>query len=475
MKNISFLEKLESAIKKNQSLLCLGLDPEVSKFEKTFAPNEPVEQRVLRWCKEVIEKTKDEICCIKPNIAFFEQYGPQGIEVLIQVIRGAPEHLPILLDIKRGDIGNSAAAYAKAAFGIFKADAVTLNPYLGRDAISPFLDYPGKMVFILCQTSNPSAEEIQQRGMPALYQQVASIAQTWGSAEQIGFVVGATKLAALAEVRNLAPNNWILAPGVGAQGGDLENTINIGLRKDNNGLIVPVSRSVIYAENPGTVAAELRIKIEEIRKTNQKKDREGDPRKIRLALALADASCIQFGNFTLSSGKQSPVYIDLRRMISFPELFHLALEAYLAKVKTLTFDRIAAVPYAALPIATGLSVMNHCPMIYPRKEVKLHGTGQAVEGDYKVGQNIALIEDVITSGGSILTAVETLTAVGLKVNDVVVLVDRQQGGRELLKKSQIELHSIYAIRELLEILFSNKKINQGKYDEVISYLESDHG
>ncbi len=475
MKNISFLEKLETAIEQNKSLLCLGLDPELSKFNKTFAQNKSEEQRILLWCLDVIERTKDNICCIKPNIAFFEQYGPRGIEILIQAIQAAPKHLPILLDIKRGDIGNTAAAYAKAAFEIFKADAVTVNPYLGRDGIQPFLEYPGKMAFVLCQTSNPSAEEIQQHGVPALYKHIASIAQTWGSEDQIGFVVGATKPEALTAVRNIAPKNWILAPGIGAQGGDLETTINIGLRDDHKGLIIPVSRSVIYADDAGNAAAGIKNQIETIRTAVKKTKGKSDPGKTKLALALADANCIKFGNFTLSSGKQSPVYIDLRRMISFPDLFHMALEAYQGKVKTLTFDRIAAVPYAALPIATGIALVNNQSMIYPRKEIKQYGTGQSIEGDYSKGQTVALVEDVITSGGSILTAIETLQGAGLVVRDVVVLVDRQQGGRELLEKANIQLHSIFSIRELLEILSANGRLKKAKYEEVIAYLESDHG
>jgi uridine monophosphate synthetase len=475
VKNMSFLEKLESAIEQNKSLLCLGLDPEILKFDKAFAPYESEEQRILQWCLEMVEKTKNQICCIKPNIAFFEQYGSRGIEILIQVIQAVPKHLPILLDIKRGDIGNTVAAYARAAFEVFKVDAVTVNPYLGRDGILPFLEYPGKMVFVLCQTSNPSADEVQQHGTPALYKHVASIAQTWGGVDQIGFVVGATKPEALTAVRIIAPNSWILAPGVGAQGGVLETTINIGLRDDCKGLIIPVSRSVIYADDAGSAAAGFKNQIEAIRKTMKKTEVKANPEKTLLALALEEAKCIKFGNFTLSSGKQSPVYIDLRRMISFPDLFRMALEAYQGKVKTLTFDRIAAVPYAALPIATGISLLNNQPMIYPRKEVKQHGTGQSVEGDFSEGQTVALVEDVITSGGSILTAVETLKGSGLVVKDVLVLVDRQQGGRELLKKSNIELHTIFTIRELLEILSTNGKLDKQKYEDVKAYLKSDHG
>jgi enolase len=167
MENPGFFSKLNRAIQANQSLLCLGLDPEVARFPADFLPGRPTEERLGRWCQDLIEQTRDDICCVKPNIAFFEQYGPEGLKVLQQVIASVPENIPVLLDAKRGDIGSTAAAYARAIFDVYHADAVTISPYLGKDAIDPFLAFPGKAVFVLCQTSNPSAGEVQNHGAVA--------------------------------------------------------------------------------------------------------------------------------------------------------------------------------------------------------------------------------------------------------------------------------------------------------------------
>jgi uridine monophosphate synthetase len=210
MGNPGFFARLNQAAAANQSLLCLGLDPEVGKFASDFMPGRPNEERLVVWCQELINKTAGLICCVKPNIAFFEQYGPEGLKALQQVIASVPANIPVLLDAKRGDIGSTASAYAKAVFEAYHADAVTLSPYLGRDSIDPFLSYEGKAVFVLCQTSNPSAGELQNHGAQPLYQHVARIAQTWGTPEQVAFVVGATRPESLAEVRALAPQSWIL-------------------------------------------------------------------------------------------------------------------------------------------------------------------------------------------------------------------------------------------------------------------------
>jgi uridine monophosphate synthetase len=171
--------------------------------------------------------------------------------------------MPVLLDAKRGDIDSTAAAYARAAFEVWGADAITISPYLGQDSVTPFLSYPGKMVFVLGYTSNPSAQEIQEfgDGNQRLFEHIARQGQRWGSTDQVGFVVGATQPEALTRFRALAPDRWILAPGVGAQGGDLAAALNAGLDHRGSGLIVPVSRSTIYAADPPAAAAALRDEI----------------------------------------------------------------------------------------------------------------------------------------------------------------------------------------------------------------------
>lgn len=467
-----FFSKLNQAIETNQSLLCLGLDPDVAKFSADFLPFHSTEERLVKWCQILIEKTANYICCVKPNIAFFEQYGPDGLKALQEVIESVPENIPVLLDAKRGDIGSTAAAYAKAVFGPYHADAVTVSPYLGKDSIDPFLAVEGKVVFVLCQTSNPSASEVQNHGSRPLYQHIALTAQQWGSPEQVAFVVGATRPESLAEVRALAPQNWILAPGVGAQGGDLKAALQAGLRNDGLGLIIPVSRAVIYADDPQTAAKDLRDQINVVRKDIKPQPAAGE--KNRLVLALYEAGCVKFGNFTLASGKQSPIYVDLRRIISSPSLLSRAARAYAGLAAVLKFDCLAAVPYAALPATAAVALEMNKPMIYPRKEAKTHGTGQMIEGAFEKGQTAVAIEDVITSGGSILTAIKTLEEGGLSVKDVIVLVDRNQGGHQALAAGGYTLHAVLTIDEIVETLHDSHKLDEIMYHTVKQYLDESH-
>ena len=464
----TFTDKLNEAITRNTSLLCVGLDPDASKFPADFLPDAPTVERVKAFCLDIIAQTTGLVCCYKPNSAFFEQYGAAGWDALREIITAChAADVPVLLDAKRGDIGSTAKAYARAVFDELNADAVTVSPYLGQDSITPFLAYEGKTVFILCYTSNPSAAEVQQHGAPPLFERIAVQAQAWGDTAQLGFVVGATQPEALAIVRALAPDRWILAPGVGAQGGDLEAALSAGLDAQGRGMIVPVSRAVLYANDPRATAQELR--------NNINCHRERDPKGLAkplgsLIIQLYQAGCIKFGEFTLASGKISPIYIDLRRAISFPELFRRVVTAYVNVVRDLIFDHIAAVPYAALPTAAAVALHLGRPMIYPRKEIKAHGTGQAIEGAFEPGQTAVAIEDVITSGGSIVTAVQTLQEAGLKIEDVVVLVDREQGGSAALAEKGLRLHAVLTIGQILDTLRDEKRITEAMYETVKRYL-----
>jgi len=461
---MSFIDKLTTAIGSNNSLLCVGLDPDLGRIPDSFLPGADEATRLRAFCVGIIEQTSDLVCAYKPNAAFFEQAGPEGMAALRDVIAAVPGGIPVLLDAKRGDIGNTAKAYARAAFEVWGADAVTLSPYLGQDSVAPFLTYEGKSVFLLCHTSNPSAASIQHHGTPQLYQHVVRQAQTWGSLSQVGFVVGATQVGALKGVRRLAPHHWLLAPGVGAQGGDLAEALDAGLDENGRGMIMPVSRSILYAEDPRAAAQALRRRINLHRGVGESKR--------DLTLALFEAGCIRFGDFTLASGQQSPIYIDLRRVVSYPDLFYQVVEAYAEVVAPLTFDRIAAVPYAALPAASALAMQMQLPMVYPRKAVKAHGTSKLVEGAFEAGQTVLAIEDVVTSGGSLMAAIETMETVGLRVRDVVVLVDRGQGGRRRLADAGHRLHAVLSLREILKVLHASERIDDVTLRRVGAYLAS---
>jgi len=239
---LRFKDKLNNASKKNNSLLCVGLDVDLSKA--------PQYKSIFDFNKAIIDATKDLVCAYKPNIAFYEMYGAKGLEELIKTIEYIHKFdLPVILDAKRGDIGNSSAAYAKAVFEVYKADAVTVSPYMGEDSLKPFLDYKDKGVFVLCLTSNPGAKDFQH---PIF----KDIAKKFGNA---GLVVGATRPEELKEIRKIAPNALLLIPGVGTQGGDLGSIVKIG----GKNIIINASRSIIYSENPGEAAKKLRDEINE--------------------------------------------------------------------------------------------------------------------------------------------------------------------------------------------------------------------
>jgi uridine monophosphate synthetase len=191
-----------------------------------------------------------------------------------------------------------------------------------------------------------------------------------------------------------------------------------------------------------------------------------------LADGLLEAGCIKFGEFTLKSGLKSPIYIDLRQIITYPKLLEQVAEAYLPILRPLSFARIAGLPYAAIPIATAISLAGNYPMIYPRKEVKEYGTKAEIEGEYHAGETVVVIDDLATTGGSKFEAIEKLTAVGLKVKDVVVLIDRQSGAKESLAEAGYTMHSVLTITQILDYWEENGKVEQSKIIETRNFLKN---
>ena len=237
-----FRERLDRAVETNNSLLCVGLDPDPKRM--------PIGVSVRDFLAGIIDATADLVCAYKPNAAFFEQFGDEGWRTLREVVSYVPEHIPVLLDAKRGDVGHTAAAYASAIFDWVGADAVTLNPYLGIDALEPFLAYEDRHVFVLCRTSNPSAGDLQDvmAGDVRLYERVAELARDWNTKGNVGLVVGATYPEEAARVRAICPDQLMLLPGVGAQQGDIDAAVGAAVDGTGRGVLVNASRGVLYAQ-----------------------------------------------------------------------------------------------------------------------------------------------------------------------------------------------------------------------------------
>src|SRR3954469_20502731 len=265
---MTFLDMLAAAERQNNSMLCVGLDPEPSRFPGKLKGDS---NRIYDFCARIVDATADLAIAFKPQIAYFSAHRAEGqLERLMEHIRRVAPHVPIILDAKRGDIGSTAQQYAIEAFERYGADAVTLSPFMGFDSVAPYLKYQGKGAFLLCRTSNPGGDDLQNQrfasieGQPLLYEHVAKLAQgPWNSNGQLGLVVGATYPAEIERVRTLAPTLPLLIPGVGAQGGDAVATVKAGWRADAP-IVVNSSRAILYASDAAGYAEAAR---REARKT----------------------------------------------------------------------------------------------------------------------------------------------------------------------------------------------------------------
>lgn len=467
---MNFFKNLEESINKKNSLLCIGIDPQGFNTKDS-----DIYKKLYDFGRILVDSTDKYAACYKPNIAFYESFGIEGLKALKDTIQYIPENTPVILDAKRSDIGNTARAYAESVYGFYGADAVTLNPYLGKESILPFLEYSDKGIFALCRTSNPGSGGIQElkvlsnNGISDFYLELAKLITEWSP--NIGLVVAGNDPESLKNVRNILPDVWILAPGIGAQGGTIADALNAGIREDGKGILLNVSRGISVADSPEKAARDFceQIRKETDKKSNKQKQVINNPKK-ELINSLIETGCFKLGEFKLKSGIVSPFYIDLRMIISYPEVLRKVGAAYLSLIKNIACTKIAGIPFAGIPIASAVSVLGNIPMIFPRLIMKKHGTGNKVEGNFKKDDKIVLVDDLITTGKSKFEAIDVLKSEGIEIEDLVVLVERGTAGRNELADIGVKLHSYIKIEEFLEVCYETDRISKEKYREIEEFL-----
>ncbi|MBD5216952.1 MAG: orotidine-5'-phosphate decarboxylase [Bacteroidales bacterium] len=259
-------QDLINSIRQKQSFLCVGLDADIKKIPQHLLR---AEDPLFEFCRQIVDATAPFAVAFKPNLAFFEENGPSGVASFCRTVQYIRTHYPdvfIIADAKRGDIGNSSAMYARSLFETSDVDAITVAPYMGKDSVEPFLGYTGKWVILLALTSNPGSQDFQMLPLAngkRLFEQVIETSSTWASPEEMMYVVGATQGSLFADIRKYAPDNFLLVPGVGAQGGSLEEVCKYGMT-DDCGLLVNSSRGIIYASSGEDFAEKAAEKAKEL-------------------------------------------------------------------------------------------------------------------------------------------------------------------------------------------------------------------
>jgi len=515
---MNFFEKIEARIKSVGSLLCVGLDPHENELFpdgiKGVSESDKCDAAYI-FCKKLIESTAPYAVCFKPNAAFFEALGPNsGVSTLQKVLKEIPTDIPILLDVKRGDIGSTAGAYADACFSL-GVDAVTLSPLMGWDSIAPFVTgkYAGKGGFLLCKTSNPGSNDLLALNLASdetLYEAIASLSGRWASQHDanLGLVVGATDTTALRKVRRAGGQNvWILAPGVGAQGGDLAGAVAAGLNDSGTGLLIPVSRGISRASDPGEAAKKLHDSIQaarektiSARKDSRKRDYRGrDSEWIQpfqeefLEFTLAQG-VLKFGEFVLKSGRTSPYFFNAGLFASGEALFKLA-KCYASAIKASNklfkngeacFEVIFGPAYKGISLGavTAAALYNDFGVdvgfAYDRKEAKDHGEGGKLVGASMEGKKVLVIDDVITAGTAIRESYSMLEKIGARTMGVIIALDRAEkrslddpvsAVQAVERDLSIPVVSIVSLPQLQSFLESSADYGDNVLQSVVAYRE----
>ncbi|MDQ6694914.1 MAG: orotidine-5'-phosphate decarboxylase [Chloroflexota bacterium] len=477
----TWAERVAQSIEKQASILCVGLDPVYSKLPEQYKTGDPA-QDIFAFNKAVIDQSSPFAAAFKPQYKMYSAEGEAGITALRRTcdyIKQEYPHIPLILDAKYADIGNTLERCAVEAFDLFGVDAVTAMPAPGNLALKPLLSRPGKGCFLVVRTSNPGAEEFQDlqvRGNEPLYSYISlQIAASWNEAGGAALVAPATDIKVLARVRQAAPGLPILCPGAGAQGGDTEAAVFAGLDVHGGGLLINVSRGITEASNPGEAARQWRDTMWQAReKTMQSRlshPQEQNSLLQEVVLELYKIGAIRFEPVTLKSGLTSPYYNNLRIVASYPSLLgkvSALLSATLEQAREQAGVRpglLVGIAEAGIPLAVALSQYTGIPAGYVRSAAKGHGIKKMVEGAWPEGTTAVLVDDVVSDGASKLEVLGHLEDAGLRVQDIVVLVDRGQGGVEMMQKHGLRCHAAVKMEQVLSILLGEGLIGAKEVEE----------
>uniref|UniRef100_M4BYA3 Orotidine 5'-phosphate decarboxylase n=1 Tax=Hyaloperonospora arabidopsidis (strain Emoy2) TaxID=559515 RepID=M4BYA3_HYAAE len=474
---ISFFDSVRARVAAVDSLLCVGLDPHIGELP------EPTASAALAFCLRLIEETQHVAAAFKPNSAFFEAFGAEGITALHTVIKSIPDGIPVILDAKRGDISTTAAAYAVSAFDKLEAHAITLAPYMGQDSIDPFVKgRPDHGCFVLCKTSNASANDFQTLsvGSRALFEEVAAKCEQWNVEDNVGLVVGATDVDALRRVRFVTPDLWILTPGIGAQGGNLKEVVMAGLSASGLGLLVPVSRGISNSADPKQAAESLRDAINAVRKMKVAAApgsaivvNSSANEFIKFALSFG---VLKFGDFTLKSGRQSPYFFNAGLFRTGRALGKLGkFYAQAIHDSSVEFDVLFGPAYKGITLAAAVAIAYadmygvDIPFAYNRKEAKDHGEGGVLVGADMTGKRYVTnkltqpFDDVITAGTAIREAFAILSKTNAQVAGVCISLDRQE---------KVSVEDTRSAIDHVKASFSIPVMSIATLDNLVAFLEN---
>eukprot|EP00986_Skeletonema_menzelii_P001540 scaffold407_cov142-Skeletonema_menzelii.AAC.3 len=497
---MSFFDQIQTRSESINSLLCVGLDPHQKELpaDQWAASEESRCEAAFQFCKRIIDATAEHTVCYKPNAAFFEALGTKlGNLTLRRVIDAIPDDIPVLLDVKRGDIGSTAAAYAEACYDEkdgLNAGGVTLSPLMGWDSVSPFI----------------TALSLQQQ---TVFEKIAGLANEWSSSAasesptssttpRLGLVVGATDPLALSKARKAAGSKlWILAPGVGAQGGDLDAACRAGLNDEGTGMLIPVSRGISRASDPGAEAMKLKEGINAARKAvleqrGEKRKQPGDSiapyQKEFLEFSLKEG-VLKFGSFVLKSGRTSPYFFNAG-LFSSGSALHKLGKAYAAAIMSskelvdedgnVTFDVVFGPAYKGISLGALVCSALYSDFgvetgfAYNRKEAKDHGEGGILVGSSMAKKRVLVVDDVITAGTAIRESHTLLQKIEATPVGVAIALDRAEkrsledplsAVQAVARDLEIPVVSIVALPQLQEYL----KLSS-EYDEDVLKLVSEY-